>query len=783
MSNINKSIRIKTTPGGDDKYLSIKLEQDFDFLEVLSLKISQEDLYTSFCANYGVVVGRVIANKGFGIPNAKVSVFIPISDEDEKNDLIRDLYPYKNVNDKNKDGVRYNLLLKEQTCSLNVPVGTFPTKEEVLNNDIVLEVFEKYYKFTTKTNDSGDYMLFGIPTGNKTIHMDVDLSDINFLSIRPYDLIEQGASEKFFESGIKFRSSTNLDTLLQIKTDNQSVDVIPFWGDPESCEIGITRLDFDLPDDITPNCVFTGSIFTDSDENALKKNCKIKKELGDVSQLITGPGVVDILKLNIDPLTNTPTDIERIESKSIDDDGVFLFTLPMYYDKVITNENGIIVRSTDPNVGIPTKGKYRFKIKFSDQSTIISNNGKKSVSTASLIVPSTDNLLRFTDEVNQYAGDVLTHFHTFEWKQVYTTTQYIRKLKRKVKGRWDYIGLKNIKFIMEPPVLNDDDGQDDEDEEQTQSNLKTPYTTVLRRSGGSLNKRKKLGLSFHDAWLTGSNYLFKFGVKKKNNGNLDCCSVPSQNKLFITENDSEYFLNQDVSSCTIIKPESNFNLNTDTGSNDTDEFIYCRWALQTRIINIGAMDMCENVLETLQNSLSTDPSAPVRTFTKGGINGSFCLSTNIEGGIRTNILTDSLPSTTYRDLNELLPYHLDITSEWGTQTNLFGIGAFHDNNNDTYLARELKSDEGRDYVNYYCRLDFNGLDGDEQADFTPKVGPLEQGINLNVLDPTLNSAFGCSNQNATWFYRISQRDFVYHYYGLIPGRTAIDKLRKQFFLN
>jgi hypothetical protein len=189
------------------------------------------------------------------------------------------------------------------------------------------------------------------------------------------------------------------------------------------------------------------------------------------------------------------------------------------------------------------------------------------------------------------------------------------------------------------------------------------------------------------------------------------------------------------------------------------------------------------VLETLQNSLYTDPSAPVRTFTKGGINGSFCLSTNIEGGIRTNILTDSLPSTTYRDLNELLPYHLDITSEWGTQTNLFGIGAFHDNNNDTYLARELKSDEGRDYVNYYCRLDFNGLDGDEQADFTPKVGPLEQGINLNVLDPTLNSTFGCSDQNATFFYRISQRDFVYHYYGLIPGRTAIDKLRKQFFLN
>jgi hypothetical protein len=85
----NNSIRIRTTPGSS-KNVRIKLEQDFDFLEILSLKISQEDLYQTFCANYGVVVGRVIANKGFGLANAKVSVFIPITEEDQKNQLIKD---------------------------------------------------------------------------------------------------------------------------------------------------------------------------------------------------------------------------------------------------------------------------------------------------------------------------------------------------------------------------------------------------------------------------------------------------------------------------------------------------------------------------------------------------------------------------------------------------------------------------------------------------------------------------------------------------------------------
>jgi hypothetical protein len=145
----NKSIRIRTTVERRDdvapslqnnKNINIKLEQDFDFLEILSLKISQEDVYRSFCSDYGVIVGRVIANRGFGVPNAKVSVFIPITSEDEKNDLIRDLYPYKTTSSKNNEGYRYNLLLSKETCSLNKAVGSFPTKQEVLDNDILLEI-------------------------------------------------------------------------------------------------------------------------------------------------------------------------------------------------------------------------------------------------------------------------------------------------------------------------------------------------------------------------------------------------------------------------------------------------------------------------------------------------------------------------------------------------------------------------------------------------------------------------------------------------------------------
>ena len=254
---MNNNLRIRTDIG-KDKYLKVNLEQDFDFLEILSLKISQEDVYRRFNANYGVVVGRVIVNNGLGVPNAKVSVFIPINDSESTN--LKSLYPFKTINDKDSDGIRYNGLPKEYQSDCHTPVGTFPNKREVLDNDIVFEMYDKYYKFTTTTNDAGDFMLFGIPVGNHMLNVDVDLSDIGIFSQKPYDLMREGSSENLFDSSGKFKESENLDTLAQIKTRELSVEVYPFWGDldyigidgyfpvsdlktptVEACKIGLER--------------------------------------------------------------------------------------------------------------------------------------------------------------------------------------------------------------------------------------------------------------------------------------------------------------------------------------------------------------------------------------------------------------------------------------------------------------------------------------------------------------------------------------------------------------
>ena len=524
----NKTVRVRTTPGVDQNIM-VELNQDFDFLEILSIKISQQDIYQSFCADYGVLVGRVISNRGFGIPNAKISVFIPITSEDQRDELITQLYPYKVVTSKNEGGYRYNLFLSETTCSINQPIGTFPTKEEVLTDDIQLEIFDKYYKYTTKTNNAGDYIIFGVPTGEQTIHLDVDLSDIGLLSVRPYDLIERGFSEKLFDGYTRFKASDNLDELPQVKTQSKGVNVVPFWGDTEICNFGITRVDFDTGLEITPTAIFMGSVFTDTKKNDLGKNCGVTNDMGEQCELTTKAGSIDILRVTYDN-NDEPYQIEEYTPPAgrdlIDDDGVFTLTLPMYYDRVITDEFGNLVPAIEPGTGVPTKGKYRFKLKFNEP-----GEAKKRTS-ASLIVPSLNNIhggtqgteqqrwvsglvdsiytddnipnltqsygaqtlipvigvptvinpfnapftcptslsplfgIRQNDEQPQaytktVRSDLELDFHTFEWKQVYTISHFIKKFK-KGDNRFSFIGIKGC--------------------DECDYNNYFPFTTAVKRS-------------------------------------------------------------------------------------------------------------------------------------------------------------------------------------------------------------------------------------------------------------------------------------------------------------
>jgi hypothetical protein len=382
---MGQSYRIRTELG-INKTINVELDQDFEFLEILSLKIQQSEIYTRNCANYGVVVGRVTANNGLGLPNARVSIFIPIDTIDESNPLISSIYPYKSPNDRNEDGYRYNLLPYEKSYSKHAATGTLPTRLDVLTDNTVVEIYDKYYKYTTKTNDSGDYMIMGAPLGGQTLFMDVDLSDIGEFSLTPQDLIRMGLATEAQVAGNQFNTSTDLNSLPQIINIQQTVDVAPLWGDPAICQIAVSRADFDLRDnaniDIQPTSVFMGSIFSSPDNVALQSSldinrnrvCRPKEALGNLCELISSPGQILSIRqtINQDADGNPILEVHQLEQAGniIDGNGVWLTELPMNLDYYITNEFGEKVLSYDPTIGIPTKAKYRFKVKWQQPETL-----------------------------------------------------------------------------------------------------------------------------------------------------------------------------------------------------------------------------------------------------------------------------------------------------------------------------------------------------------------------------------------------------------------------------
>jgi hypothetical protein len=362
--------RISTNIGQDKKIL-VELNQNFDLLEILSLKFSQKDIYASVCSDYGVVCGRITVNDGFGIPNAKVSIFIPLSDEDSEDPVISELYPYKKVDDKSEDGYRYNLLPKRKQHGGHEPTGTFPDQIDIMTREEVLEVYEKYYKYTVKTNDAGDFMIWGVPIGEQKLHVDVDLSDIGCFSLRPYDYIRQGSGVDNFKNSYEFKSSTDIDSLPQIVKFDKDIIVYPFWGNEDLCEIGITRTDFDLSETgvkIEPKAFIIGGTFTDAgNKNTINKNCGVRKKMGRKCDLTTKKGNIEAIRFTTERDSDNRPILELYQiEEDVSDDGGFVFPVPMNMEYVYTNEYGEREVTNDTNKGIPTSACYRFRFSLED---------------------------------------------------------------------------------------------------------------------------------------------------------------------------------------------------------------------------------------------------------------------------------------------------------------------------------------------------------------------------------------------------------------------------------
>ena len=296
MGATQKSIRIQTNiDNPQDQYLTVPFDRSIGLIEVLSLKIPMKQEFRRFDSQTGIICGRVFANgnsanNSIGVPNVKVSIFIS-KDQNLNLDNLSDInktkiktaelqYPFENSSTK-YNGKRFSLLPKWSTNRgisgfiFNVlgigntpkqPVGSNrPELEEVLSNEDLSYLEKKYYKYSTTTNKSGDYMIY-LPVGveNYEIICEVDISDIGPYSINGHQMTQvMGYPEEYFENG-KLKNGVDIDVAPNIIRLTSTVTVKPLWSqnselanNPET--VGITRQDFRLPVELKANFTIFGT--------------------------------------------------------------------------------------------------------------------------------------------------------------------------------------------------------------------------------------------------------------------------------------------------------------------------------------------------------------------------------------------------------------------------------------------------------------------------------------------------------------------------------------------
>jgi hypothetical protein len=762
------NIRIRTTPGGEDKYLTVNLNQDFDFVEILSLKLRQDDVYRNFCSDYGAVVGRVIVNNGLGVPNAKVSIFIPIDEIDRENSELFGLYPYEQVTDVNSDGIRYNLFQNKNNTNnvCHTPIGSFPDKRQVQDNDNLLYLYNKYYKFTTTTNQSGDYMFFGVPVGEHQVQIDADLSDIGILSTKPYNLINEGYNDKLFDGGNKFKGDNNLNLLAQVKSKTPvSVNVLPFWGDVEQCNIGITRLDIDLNVNIKPNAIFMGSLFTDNEKNSINYSCRPRNNVGRLSELVTTPGTIEMIR------KNSNGDIEYFDINGgnlIDENGTWLYTIPMNLDYVYTNEFGELIPTDDQSKGIPTRARVRFRIKANDTG----EEGKSRRRAAYLVPNNPSNLQEVDYTFGQSTID--SSFVDLYWNKIYTVANHISRVQGSTIGE-TAVGNENSIFIKRVS-------------EETTNNP-FPYNKVYKSTFGNVY------LNFYNDWINGSLYYFLFKHKYTlNQGDRFCSTTINYNFKVVDNctncNPQNYYNNlplqpnSEIDSTIIDRPISEGLIYK---NNDEGEFYYSSFdsAYQygsgqqlklyaTKIVNLGSLLDCDwqgspIFYKYLESSTFQIPPDETETYESGPFQGEVDIN-GFEPIIKTRIsaINDDITRTNCNNVKRICELGVGLDEDRRdpiTQSGPAADGRIANNDIESAKVRGL-----------FVYLNSNNLPNIPSVyfDFSPLVD--------DYLDTPYRNFKGyneLSNTNDIWFFNNS----FYFYFGLIPGKTALNRLYSEYLGN
>jgi hypothetical protein len=210
--------------------------------------------------------------------------------------------------------------------------------------------------------------------------------------------------------------------------------VQPFWGDSETCEIGINRLDVNLNYNIAPSAIFIGNIFGDSEKNSINKKCKPRNGIGNLCDQVTSQGTINMIRETID---GNIEDYDIEGGRVIDDNGNWAYQIPMNLDYVITNEFGDLIPSDNPNIGIPTRANVRFKVGMDE------TGGEGRLRTrAKFLIPNNPNN---SSEIDYEFGPKTKKgsLRSLYWNKIYSISSFIPRFQTNRSNNRAFTGIKD----------------------------------------------------------------------------------------------------------------------------------------------------------------------------------------------------------------------------------------------------------------------------------------------------------------------------------------------------
>lgn len=219
----------------DDYYTNIAITRTIDQLDTLSVHNAVINNTLTMNSPTGVLFGKMTALQKIKDDSGN-TISIPLANVIVGIFNVSSTFPTVSSLDNNGNRIALNL---QENCNRNLYFNneSFTADTSVLLTDLSNSNISDQYKYTTTTNENGEFILFDIPVGQQTFMFEVDLLK--------QGLTKDEVALNFFPYSTDI--SPTLGEIPHLYFRQISVNVVPSWG---TFQTGYTELNVSVPLDL-----------------------------------------------------------------------------------------------------------------------------------------------------------------------------------------------------------------------------------------------------------------------------------------------------------------------------------------------------------------------------------------------------------------------------------------------------------------------------------------------------------------------------------------------------